>query len=165
MKKFKRTVFFLIIVIVLTMVYLHHYLIKRPSRQKDFKQTRPGKWNKVKLDKKAISTDGSSYYLYSRKGNSRNLMVYFSGGGGCWNGETAAIPLSLRSYLKHGQFGYYFARIPFYILNMCRGIFDKSLNNPFSEWNVVFIPYSSGDFHVGNDCGLCSSGRFPSSTC
>ncbi|BBI34805.1 pectin acetylesterase-family hydrolase [Cohnella abietis] len=150
MSTFKRAIFYTIGVVVLSFVYLHHYLIKRPSRRQRFEQTKLGKWNKARLSKRTTATDGSKYFLYTRKGNSRNLMVYFSGGGGCWNGETANVPLSLRSYLKHGQFGYYFARIPFYILNMHGGMFDRKPENPFSEWNVVFIPYASGDFHVGD---------------
>jgi len=150
MKTFKRVLFYSIAAAVLSIVYFNRNVLKRPSGKASFEQTKPGKWNKVKLGTKATATDGSKIFLYTRKGGSRNLMIYFCGGGGCWEGETAHIPLSLRSYLKHGQFGYYFARIPFYILSMHRGIFDRRPDNPFSEWNVVFIPYASGDFHVGN---------------
>ena len=150
MKKVKRTFFFVIAVAVLSIVYLNRKLIKRPSQQQDFQATKPGKWNKVRLSNKTAATDGSKYFLYTRKGESRNLMIYFSGGGACWDGETANVPLSLRSYLKHGQFGYYFARIPFYVLSMHQGIFEQRPDNPFSDWNVVFIPYASGDFHIGN---------------
>ncbi|GEM_PF-527137 len=150
MKKIKRVLFYSIVVVVLSIVYFNRKVLNRPSSQTRFELTKRGKWNKVKLGPKAMAADGSKFFLYTRKGGSRNLMIYFCGGGGCWDGEMAHIPLSLRSYLKHGQFGYYFARIPFYILSMHRGIFDQRPDNPFSEWNVVFIPYASGDFHVGH---------------
>lgn len=150
MQRLKRTFFFIVGVAVLSIVFVNRKVFKRPSQKNSFCDTQPGKWNKVKLSKQTMATDGSTFYLYTRKGSNRNLMVYFCGGGACWDAETAKIPLSLRSYLKYGQFGYYFARLPFYILNMHRGIFDQRPDNPFSEWNVVFIPYVSADFHTGN---------------
>jgi len=150
MQKLKRTFFFMLAVAVLSIVYMNRKVFKRPTQKNSFSETQPGKWNKVKLSKKTMATDGSKFFLLTRKGNNRNLMVYFCGGGACWDAETANIPLSLRSYLKHGQFGYYFARVPFYIMSMHRGIFDQRADNPFSEWNVVFIPYVSADFHTGN---------------
>lgn len=150
MKTIKRILFYSIAAAVLSIVYFNRKVLKRPSSKTSFEQTNPGKWNKVKLGTKTTATDGSKFFLYTRKGASRNLMIYFCGGGACWDGETAHIPLSLRSYLKQGQFGYYFARIPFYILSMHRGIFDQRPDNPFSEWNIVFIPYASGDFHIGH---------------
>jgi len=113
MQRLKRTFFFIVAVAVLSIVFVSRKVFKRPSQKNSFRDTKPGKWNKVKLSKQTMATDGSTFCLYTRKGSSRNLMVYFCGGGACWDAETAKIPLSLRSYLKYGQFGYYFARIPF----------------------------------------------------
>ncbi|RXZ79738.1 hypothetical protein EBB07_22060 [Paenibacillaceae bacterium] len=37
-----------------------------------------------------------------------------------------------------------------YALKLRERMYRYRPDNPFSDWNVVFIPYASGDFHIGN---------------
>lgn len=55
------------------------------------------------------------------------------------------------NFIKGGDTGNYFQNIPFYMLTLLRGMMDTdNPANPFHGWNVVYLPYSTGDFHIGN---------------
>jgi len=96
------------------------------------------------------SSDGSKYHVYYKRGSTQNLMVYFSGGGASWTEETAANPITLNS-MKSGKTGYYFPNLATYLELLLTGILAANdPRNPFNDWNVVYIPYSTADFHAGN---------------
>ena len=67
----------------------------------------------------------------------RDLLVYFQGGGACWEWvscsgmfDTDVTPSEVTGY---------------------QGIFDQGNgSNPFREYAVLFIPYCTGDVHVGD---------------
>lgn len=150
-KLIKKIIISIVDILVKASSYLYFFAIKIPTSFSKFSDTRTHIWNKVTLDKTVISSDGSDYYIYSKKGNNDNLIIYFSGGGEAWDLETAANPFSLKTLLSGNGFGYYFARIPFYKLNLLNGMLnDNNKRNPFKDWNIVYIPYSTGDFHIGN---------------
>jgi hypothetical protein len=48
--------------------------------------------------------------------------------------------------------GFYFQNISEWSFKafFSSGIFDNSDSNPFKDWNVVYIPYCTGDLHIGN---------------
>lgn len=123
--------------------------IKRPTRVQDYLKTDFNRWNRIELTGNVVSSDGSDYYLLTKKGKGSNIVIYFSGGGANWNAETAASPMTFSSILK-GE-GRYFSNIPFYKLSLMGGILDENNpENPFNDWTIVYIPYSTGDFHIGN---------------
>lgn len=138
--------------IILALLYIKVFFTKRPGKLKSFKESKPFKWYKVKLRGNVASSDGSKYFMLSKKGRSNNLMIFFSGGGSAWDANTASQPMGLANLLKGKGFGYYFRNIPFYTLSLLTGILDdKKSDNPFREWNVAYIPYSTADFHTGNN--------------
>jgi hypothetical protein len=106
-------------------------------------------WQKVAGGAGTVCSDGSAYSFYVHPGEGgfggrefggRNLLIYFQGGGACWSGPTCNPKLGLyRPNLKEVDP----ARE--------RGIFDfDNAENPFRNYSVVFVPYCTGDVHLGN---------------
>lgn len=92
------------------------------------------------------ASDGETVTAYVRLGSADKTIVMFCGGGMSVDEYTAA-----RSYTELGQAeGFYSddgssdARAL-----LTYGIFSTAGMNPFSDWNMIVIPYSTGDFHVG----------------
>ncbi|MCP4677840.1 MAG: hypothetical protein GY854_20445 [Deltaproteobacteria bacterium] len=69
---------------------------------------------------------------------SNNLLIFLEGGGACFNFTTCiANPQSIPTT----------ARDP-----GTSGIFDFSRdNNPVKDWNMIYIPYCTGDAHFGSN--------------
>lgn len=83
---------------------------------------------------------GDIYSFWVRRADPAKLVIFFQGGGGCWNAETCA-PGSdwFDDSVDEGD-------NPLYQ----RGIFDfDRADNPFRDWSFVFIPYCTGDIHTG----------------
>jgi len=139
------------LMLALVLIAIIVFIIKRPSRVVNFADSPLYKWSRVDLSGRAVSGDGSSYYLLTKRGRSNNLMVYFSGGGISWNRNTATKPFGLRTLLHNHELGYYFANIPFYKPDLLGGILDNQRkDNPFRDWNIIYVPYATGDFHIGD---------------
>lgn len=111
-----------------------------------------GKWYRCPVPE-GMSGDGSEYYFYIRKGQSRHLCLFFSGGGMAWNEYTAARPVT-GVKLAAGMPNFYWNNLrPFtQIMNIRTGLTDL-LNplNPFRDWNFIVITYATGDLHIGNN--------------
>lgn len=85
--------------------------------------------------------DGSSTGIGVRRGSSDKLVVFFEGGGACFNGFTCLVNL--------GSFG-----LPdFYDWQSTQGqggIFSTTHeDNPVRDWSFVYVPYCTGDVHAG----------------
>lgn len=151
------------LILALLVLAIIIFVIKRPSRVERFDQSPLYKWSRINLSGQAMSGDGSDYYLLTRRGRSNNLVVYFSGGGISWNRHTATKPFGLRTLLQNRELGYYFANIPFYKPDLLRGMLENQRkDNPFYDWNIVYIPYATGDFHIGdNEVKYRGRGKLP----
>lgn len=111
----------------------------------------PGTWYQIPLAD-GISGDGSEFHCYLHKGSSPSLVIFLSGGGVAWNDFTAARPVT-GARVAAGEPNFYWNNLrPFtQIMNINIGITDTgSAHNPFRDWNFLVIPYTTGDFHVGN---------------
>lgn len=122
----------------------------------------PGSWQKIEapppvtVDGKTYSATCSGYpgtdptfSFWARRGTSRNLMVYFEGGGACWDSVSCTFPIAglppevpqlfvpqVPPGLDPASFG---------------GAFDATeRRNPVKDWTVVYIPYCTGDLHAGS---------------
>ena len=93
---------------------------------------------------------GKASPYYARKGATNKLMVYFSGGGASWSEESAGKPMSILK-MMFSITSYYTPRTYKWMRTLLTGILAKKPENPFSDWNMVYIPYVTGDFHLGNN--------------
>jgi len=112
-------------------------------------------WTLVPMSGASFCSDSSEYFIFSRKAASSNLIIHFSGGGACWDDETCTQPLSLWSAIKMGMIthkleNYYIPSLSERIPWILGGVFSSEPENPFHNWNVVFLPYCSADLHLGN---------------
>lgn len=87
------------------------------------------------------TTYDAKFTFFVKKGDSKNVVVYFQGGGACWD--------SLNCIYFHT----FYEEVPpvqmFYDTEG-RGIFDiENSENMFKDWSFVYIPYCTGDIHWG----------------
>jgi hypothetical protein len=74
--------------------------------------------------------------------NSNKLLVYLEGGGACFNSQTCALNPSAFAAADFSSWAAVRGNV---------GIFNQTLTeNPFENWNAVYIPYCTGDLHGGN---------------
>ncbi|OQW60648.1 MAG: hypothetical protein A4S17_10210 [Proteobacteria bacterium HN_bin10] len=92
-----------------------------------------------------------AYRFWFRRGASDGLVIFFDGGGACWDDVTCAIP-RLRHAARDDD-GFYKAELidsdnP----NRFSGIFDLgNPRNPVRDWSFVYVPYCTGDVHSGSN--------------
>ncbi|HEX9207953.1 MAG TPA: pectin acetylesterase-family hydrolase [Steroidobacteraceae bacterium] len=91
-----------------------------------------------------------AFKFWSKKGASKNLVVYFEGGGACWDSLTCTFPIGSGLPAPAPQF--YVAQIaPGTNPANYSGLFDQSNPaNPVKDWSFVYIPYCTGDIHTGS---------------
>lgn len=90
------------------------------------------------------------FHFYYREGSKAQTLIFFNGGGACWNDATCLTSLvvpvtattrpaynpSIENENAPQQLG---------------GILDFTrADNPLKDWNIVFIPYCTGDAHIGS---------------
>jgi phosphohistidine phosphatase SixA len=76
-----------------------------------------------------------------RGGTDDRLLVFFQGGGGCWDAQTCGVGSTWFDD-RVGEDDSPARQV---------GIFDlTNPENPFRDWNILYIPYCTGDVHAGN---------------
>lgn len=92
-----------------------------------------------------------AYRFWFRRGAADGLVVFFDGGGACWDDITCAIPR--RREAERDDDGFYKAElIPSDNPNRFSGIFDfNNPRNPVRDWSIVYVPYCTGDVHSGSN--------------
>ena len=81
------------------------------------------------------------YHFFVKRGTVNKLVVYYQGGGACWENLTCNIPVCKnRVDLSFDDPD-----------NATAGFADLSNpDNPFKDWNAVFVPYCTCDVHFGD---------------
>ncbi len=92
------------------------------------------------------------YYYYARRGSVNKLVVYYQGGGACWENVTCSVGVCSQSTDPNGAASLNAATGGFLDLN--------DPNNPFKDWSWVWVSYCSCDVHFG-DAEQTYSGLFP----
>ena len=84
-----------------------------------------------------ICSLGTPFTLYARRGTVNKLVMYYQGGGACWNYGTCALPTfdQFGGDPRGGGSGF--------------ADYDDP-RNPFQDWNAVFVSYCTGDVHWGD---------------
>ena len=136
------------------------YMSLAPALGEPFPNMNPGAWTWVAVDG-AVSRDGSPaglYYKFSKTG-SKNLLIYMAGGGVCVDGFFCNMnPPNKDASLTAenvgaGVFNIFGPDQEAQDPNGERwqsGIFKDDPRNPARDWNMVFIPYVTGDVFFGS---------------
>lgn len=81
---------------------------------------------------------GDEYHYFVRRGSVNKLMIYYQGGGACWDNLTCSFP-ACRTEPDADMSDY------------ADGFFDlDNPNNPFRDWHIMFVSYCTCDVHFGD---------------
>jgi hypothetical protein len=144
----------LLLLLITGFLFVWFVLLAPPKPIQNFGEIKDAEWHTVVLGGKTICSDGSPFSILTRKGTSDNLIIHFSGGGACWDSATCAAPITLMSLFD----GDSKQLKSFYVPSIFKGLSqlitgllnNEDTSNPFKDWNVVYIPYCTGDMHIGN---------------
>jgi hypothetical protein len=89
-----------------------------------------------------ICADGSPTGIGISRGSADAVLVYLAPGGACWSEVDCDV-------ITKGPFGA--SQFDLIQLFTSGTIFDRTLaGNPFASWTHVFVPYCTGDVHLGS---------------
>ena len=92
-------------------------------------------------DYSPVCMNGSPYAFFAKRGSVNKLLVYYQGGGACWDPLTCSIPTCDNSVDPGSDNP----------SNVHVGLADRdNPANPFRDWNAVFVSYCSCDVHFGD---------------
>ena len=104
-------------------------------------EANPGQWTFIDVEG-AQCRDGSATGFGIRlQEGADDLLIYLEGGGACFNSTTCG---SNPSSFSRSDFTAGVA------LRGNAGIFSTASSNPVGDWNMVYVPYCTGDVHGGN---------------
>ena len=110
---------------------------------------RPGAWAWVDFPDSRCRNDTATG-IGVRHGSSDRLVIYFEGGGACFNTATCLLNDGFSNF-SAPQFIAWANTIG------GGGMFDAdAADNPVADWNFVYVPYCTGDVHAGDkaDAGV-----------
>ena len=102
----------------------------------------PARWYGV-YPAGAVNAEGGDYHGLYRIGSENNVLIYFNGGG-----------VSVDDYTEQrssnsGQAESFYNVSPDGDNLVHSGLTGDQDENPFRNWTVIVLPYSTGDFHAG----------------
>ncbi len=109
----------------------------------------PDGWSWVDIAGTSCGNGAQTGLGLSEGTDSTRLMIYFNGGGACWDATSCHI-FNSASHIDSG----YGERRFTSDLNTMRnsGVIDRE-EGPFGQATFVFLPYCTGDFHSGDAVG------------
>ena len=97
-------------------------------------------WMAVTPGGNAVCARGTPYTFYFRAGDPSRLLIFFEGGGACWNDATCAPNSGLFDEVVEGGEA----------SNYAQGIFaTANPENPLAGYTTIFVSYCTGDYHLG----------------
>jgi len=102
----------------------------------------PAAWDAITAPADCMCSDGSGFEFFVHKGDPTKVVFYLEGGGACFDPNTCGPDSnSFKRTVGHDDD----------LADLGTGIFDfANAANPFKDWSVVFVPYCTGDVHIGN---------------
>ena len=99
-------------------------------------------WDAITAPADCMCSDGSGFEFFVHKGDPAKVVFYLEGGGACFDPSTCGPDSkSFKRTVGHDDD----------LADLTTGIFDfANPANPFADWSVVFVPYCTGDVHIGN---------------
>ena len=99
-------------------------------------------WDTVMAPDDCMCGDGSPFNFFVREASPTKVLFFFEGGGACFSAESCD-PASQTYKRSAGTAGD--------LAERSSGIFDVSNPaNPFADYSIVYVPYCTGDVHIGN---------------
>ena len=96
-------------------------------------------WMAVTPGGDAVCARGTPYTFFVRSGDPNKLLIFFEGGGACWNDATCAPNSGTFDEVVEGGEA----------ANYTQGIFAPNPDNPLAGYTIVFVSYCTGDYHLG----------------
>jgi len=97
----------------------------------------PRKWSFIEFSESRCRDGSPAGIFVNLEPSSKRLMIFLQGGGACFNPAMCEINP---------------ARIDRSNLEFATGILDRAhIDNPVADWNLVFVPYCTGDVHAGDN--------------
>ena len=101
-------------------------------------------WNWVAKDEMISRSGQTTGYAVNFNKNSTKLLLYLEGGGVCFNAVTC---FQNPNKFNEEDFKELISNTGGDI-----GMYNRSSSlNPFNDWNFVYVPYTTGDIHGGNN--------------
>jgi hypothetical protein len=89
-----------------------------------------------------VCMNGSPYHYFAKRGRVNKLVVYYQGGGACFEQLTCSVPTCDSNVNPTGSDN---------PNNVDTGFADlANPANPFRDWHIVFVSYCSCDIHFGD---------------
>jgi len=96
----------------------------------------------------ATCARGTPYSFAARPGDPEKLMIYFQGGGACWNDLTCRVGGTFDDVVEAGELDFY------------GGVFDfANAENPLADYSMVIVMYCTGDVHIGDAVATFTGGE------
>jgi len=93
-----------------------------------------------------------AFRFWARRGSGEGLVVYFDGGGACWDGASCARARRASDAGEWGEALYKAELLPSDDPRAMQGLFNlDDARNPVRDWSMVFVPYCTGDVHTGSN--------------
>lgn len=100
----------------------------------------PG-WNRMAGGARTTCALGTAYAFFVEVGDPQKLMIYFQGGGACWDATTCNV---------RGKPPYFKPAVGEREQPYRTGLLDPANpENPVRGYSKVFVPYCTGDAHLG----------------
>jgi hypothetical protein len=111
-------------------------------------RTLAGIWQKVELPDTFCGNGTPFKFFVNYSGTSNNLIMSFEPGGACWDYASCAGDGGLRGAANpEGIPDNHMSSLKWEMLPLHR----RDPTNPLQDWNMVFVPYCTGDLHTGNN--------------
>jgi len=92
----------------------------------------------------AVCADGSKAHFLERVADPSHVVLYFEGGGACFSKATCDFDGPEKSYISESF-------VTTEMLADRGGMFDFAQpDNPLADYSFVYVPYCTGDVHLGN---------------
>jgi len=103
-------------------------------------------------------SDGSDWTFWSRDADPSRVILYFQGGGACWEDQSCDTVGGTFKQTVHdddpsigseiGEQGFDIYTLKQYGIGNFR-----NADNPIADWSWIYIPYCTGDVHLGSKTG------------
>jgi hypothetical protein len=98
-------------------------------------------WQEIKPGGETLCARGGEYAFLVHHGDPQKILVSFAGGGACWDDFTCGNAKVFTDTVEK----------TYNQVSNQAGIFDfQNKDNPYKKWTHIFVPYCTGDVHLGN---------------